>query len=405
MISSSIIKTFAVALMATAYSASANAQGFTVKGNIKGVKDGTRVALRFRDGGAPENVETLTKGGSFELKGTIKSPMMTTIEIDDRPKSEVCDTVFPYPHGVNFILENTDYTISAACFDSIPQCMAVQGCILPKYRNVTVKGGKAQEQYAEWMKTNFKEMVDYEKADNDYRQERYFSEGGFMHYDTVKVEALSRIKDEKEQVLNAANRRFIDAHPDYAISLMLQTKETKVPFCYTADELDAMLKKFSGNYDQERLKTFAETVEKLKKYPRGAHYTDVNVQTPDGKDAKWSEYIKKGKYNFVDCWASWCGPCRAAIPSVKEMYKRLGDKVNIISVSVDKKNADWQKALKEENMPWPQFVVTKEGSDQLHKDYSLTFVPSLIVIDPEGCIQVFTSDPDLAHRYLEEHAK
>ena len=56
-------------------------------------------------------------------------------------------------------------------------------------------------------------------------------------------------------------------------------------------------------------------------------------------------------------------------------------------------------------MPWPQFVVTKEGSDQLHKDYSLTFVPSLIVIDPEGCIQVFTSDPDLAHRYLEEHAK
>ena len=397
------VKTIAISLMATAFSVSANAQGFTIKGNIKGVKDGTRVTLRFRDDGAPENVETLTKGGSFELKGTVKSPMMTTIEIDDRPKSELCDTVYSYPHGVNFILENTSYTVSAACFDSIPQCMAVRDAVLPKYPNVTVKGGKAQEQYEEWMKTNFKEMVDYEKADNDYRQERYFSKGGFMHYDTVKVEALSRVKDEKEHALNEANRRFIDAHPGYAISLMLQMKDAKVPFCYTVAELDTMLKKFGANYDQERLKTFAETVEKLKKYPRGAHYTDVSVQTPDGKDAKWSEYIKKGKYNFVDCWASWCGPCRAAIPNVKEMHKRLGDKVNIISVSVDKKNADWQKAMKEEAMPWPQFIVTKEGTSQLHHDYDLTFVPSLIVIDPEGCIQLFTSNPDEAHRYLEEH--
>lgn len=108
------IKTFAISLMATAFSASANAQGFTVKGDIKGVKDGTRVVLRFRDNGAPENLETLTKGGSFELKGIVKSPMMTTIEIDDRPKSEICDTVFSYAHGVNFVLENTSYTISAA---------------------------------------------------------------------------------------------------------------------------------------------------------------------------------------------------------------------------------------------------------------------------------------------------
>lgn len=62
------------------------------------------------------------------------------------------------------------------------------------------------------------------------------------------------------------------------------------------------------------------------------------------------EIIVPGKYNFIDFWASWCGPCRAAIPSVKQLQQKLGDKLNIISISVDKKRQDWERAMEVEKM-------------------------------------------------------
>jgi len=68
------------------------------------------------------------------------------------------------------------------------------------------------------------------------------------------------------------------------------------------------------------------------------------------KSINLKEIIVPGKYNFIDFWASWCGSCRAAIPSVKQLQLKLGDKLNIISISVDKKRQDWERAMEVEKM-------------------------------------------------------
>lgn len=68
------------------------------------------------------------------------------------------------------------------------------------------------------------------------------------------------------------------------------------------------------------------------------------------KSINLKEIIVPGKYNFIDFWASWCGPCRAAIPSVKQLQQKLGDKLNIISISVEKKRQDWERAMEVEKM-------------------------------------------------------
>ncbi|WP_316837780.1 TlpA disulfide reductase family protein [Pedobacter nutrimenti] len=107
-------------------------------------------------------------------------------------------------------------------------------------------------------------------------------------------------------------------------------------------------------------------------------YADVN-----GK--KYSPADFKGKYLVVDFWASWCGPCRQEIPNLKALYAKYHDKgLEILGVSIDAKPNDWKKALKEENMPWPQ--VNAQDSKQVMNDYLFSGIPFMVVVDREGKI-------------------
>lgn len=394
-----------VALVATCVATGAFAQSFTVKGNIKGIKNGTKVSLRSRENGKQITCSTLSKGSAFELKGTVKSPMLVEIEISDKPQSEYKQGDYPEDRGVKFMLENANYTVSAACMDSVPRNFIMDGTALPQLPNVTINGGEAQRQYQEWFKTTYPQQLAQALANTALRHELYFSGKKKSEVDTATTNRLEAAYDKATEELNKVNADFIAAYPNYAISLQLQQEKTSRPFVYSVAELDAMLKTFAGNYDKARLAEFTKAVNDLKKFPKEAQYRNLPLETPDGTKTQLTDCIVKGKYNFIDFWASWCGPCRAAIPSVKEMYKRMSDKVNIISVSVDRKNADWQKALKEENMPWKQYVVPAEGMNKLTSEYMLQFVPTLMVIDPEGKIQVYVNDPAKAHHYLEEHVK
>ena len=93
--------------------------------------------------------------------------------------------------------------------------------------------------------------------------------------------------------------------------------------------------------------------------------------------------IGKGrtKYILIDFWASWCAPCRKEIPNIKKQYAKYADKgFEVISISIDKKKADWEKALKEEQLKWPNFL-DETGVAQLYK---VRAVPTMYLIDAEG---------------------
>ncbi len=108
---------------------------------------------------------------------------------------------------------------------------------------------------------------------------------------------------------------------------------------------------------------------------------------PDAKGKMHSLKEFKGKVLVIDFWASWCGPCRAEIPHLKQYYEEFKNNKDVafLSVSIDAKRADWEKAVKEENMPWLQ-LLAPNGGKEIMESYQFSGIPFIIVLDKEGKI-------------------
>lgn len=87
---------------------------------------------------------------------------------------------------------------------------------------------------------------------------------------------------------------------------------------------------------------------------------------------------------MLEFWASWCGPCRGEIPHLKHVNKILGDKFNMISISIDAKDSDWKRALTEEQMPWAQLVDNGGFKGPVSEVYKVMGVPHCIILDKQG---------------------
>uniref|UniRef100_UPI003FEE6CB6 thioredoxin-like domain-containing protein n=1 Tax=Phocaeicola sp. TaxID=2773926 RepID=UPI003FEE6CB6 len=166
------------------------------------------------------------------------------------------------------------------------------------------------------------------------------------------------------------------------------------------DQLVALFSDFTVNYsgkqiDEMRswvadawtgtpqLAALDSIVSRIKPVALGEKYADIDVQTPDGKTVKLSSLIPEGKYVMLEFWASWCGPCRAEIPHLVRVHEKYKD-FNIVSVSVDEKEADWQKAMKEERMTWTQARITGGIMGEEMKKFNITGIPMCMVLDGEG---------------------
>jgi thiol-disulfide isomerase/thioredoxin len=124
--------------------------------------------------------------------------------------------------------------------------------------------------------------------------------------------------------------------------------------------------------------------------------TQVNVKAPDielvspaGKTIKLSKL--KGKMVLVDFWASWCGPCRRENPHVVEAYAKYqhakfinAKGFEVFSVSLDKNEDAWKKAIEEDKLTWNNHGWDKEGIAS--KAYQVYSIPSGFLVDGEGMI-------------------
>lgn len=129
-------------------------------------------------------------------------------------------------------------------------------------------------------------------------------------------------------------------------------------------------------------KTLYAKIQGVKNAYIGATVKNFQLPNEQGKSQAFEQF--KGKYVLVDFWASWCSPCRASFPRVREVYGKLkGKNFEIVNISIDKNKDAWLKAVKEEANPWPQWYDDQQIANAL---FNVSAVPTSYLIDPTGKI-------------------
>lgn len=150
------------------------------------------------------------------------------------------------------------------------------------------------------------------------------------------------------------------------------------------EDLIADFKKRSSS--EEDKKAIEEQYAKWAKLTKGNPapvfaYNNINGEKVSLEDLR-------GKYVYVDVWATWCGPCKREQPHLEEIEAAYKDNENIafVGVSIDENKEAWEKMVTEKNMAGIHLIADKAWDSKITKDYLIGGIPRFLLIDKEGKI-------------------
>ena len=291
-------------------------------------------------------------------------------------------------------------------------------------------------------KGDIEELIVFNK-DNEYRKKIQLNEDGTFS-DTLKIVGgkytfqlgknfgFIYLKNDTETQLNADlsnlyetlqfsgegaeksnfNTENIKIHKQHLKPTLMSKSEED--FTAALDILSTdynALKEKYKNLDSEFFKTTDEDLEKLKTslttfYNKNKASTVgltagtvspvfSNYENYDGSKTSLSDF--KGKYVYIDVWATWCAPCTAEIPALKRLEKAYHNKnIAFVSLSVDDARSNggsmdnarkkWRNLVKAKDLSGVQLLAPQGWQSQFVQDYGIRGIPRFILIDPQGKI-------------------
>ena len=130
---------------------------------------------------------------------------------------------------------------------------------------------------------------------------------------------------------------------------------------------------------------------------------DFKMKTPEGKNFQFAKWAK-GKTVVLDFWASWCPDCRKDAPEVVRLYNdyhKYG--IEFLGVSMDTDVEAWKKAIEKFGIKYPQVSELKKFKEtSISKAYGVNWIPSMVVIGPDGQVKLSTVLTYKVDKYLKE---
>ncbi|MDM1543853.1 TlpA family protein disulfide reductase [Empedobacter sp. 189-2] len=124
---------------------------------------------------------------------------------------------------------------------------------------------------------------------------------------------------------------------------------------------------------------------------------DFSLADINGKRFDLSDF--KGKYVYIDIWATWCGPCKVQIPFMKELEKQFREApIHFVSISLDKEEDKpiWEKMVRENQMSGVQLFAGRENN--FGYDYQIQYIPTFLILDKEGNIMIDSAPAPMDYR-------
>ena len=148
------------------------------------------------------------------------------------------------------------------------------------------------------------------------------------------------------------------------------------------DRFGAYLKSASpDDFDYGRARLFAAQPELARKRT----VPDFHLVTLDGKTVRMHDL--EGKVVLIDFWATWCGPCKEALPHLKEIVQKFqGKPLVVLSVSLDNDETTWKSFVGKNGMTWAQY---RDGGfdGPLASSFVVRAIPTTFSIDTNGFVQ------------------
>lgn len=336
--------------------------GYTLTGKVKGIADG-EVELSSFDAKTRTNTsvnKAKIKDGKFVMSGKLNTAEMMSL------------TFTPGNWSTYVFLENKAITLSADTAGS-------------QYYDNTKHKGKKGAQLKQVKVSGSVSHTDFEAYENSIK--------------------------------GVANREEIPARQmDYMLAFVAKKSESvagvymlsnyymfhaKMPLA----DLEQMMKQFKGAARESLyFRNLQKEIAERKAVLPGNFAEDFTLLKRDS--TRFTLSSTRGKYVLIDFWASWCKPCRKAIPHWKEVYAKYGGKdFEIVSVANDKNWNDWFKAMDVEQMPWIQIAdefPLKNMPSRVLSRYKHGSIPLYVLLDKEGKILVKSgNEEDVDHKLAE----
>jgi peroxiredoxin len=349
-----------------------SATSYIITGTIDGLAEGDKVQL-IPVSHSKENPvgDTIVVGGKFVFKGVADEP---------RAMNLVINNAYLY----RLMIENRNIKITGKVTERKGQQNGAYSL-----SEVNVTGSPATDYYQKLLGARNSLDSVYMNNNERFKDIHAAVSSARAAKDKAKMDSIMSTDEYKAledadknffALVKATYRKVVDENRDTFWGPLMMISFTT----YLNSEPEN--REWYESLSQEAQDTYYGQTVKNEIFPVGKIGSEAPVfKVKDARDNEitLTDLCKNKRYILIDFWASWCVPCRREIPNLKKEYSLYATKgLEIISISIDQQKSDWEKALKEENLQWPNFLDVTGIADL----YGVRLIPTMYLISADGTI-------------------